>query len=56
MRSGLFSQVSNETVEPMEGSLGASLDRMDDAGIDALYHRTLKEYARNVRRQAGVLA
>ena len=52
MRSGLFSQV--ETAEPI-GSLGASLDRMDDAGIDALYHRTLREYARSVKRQPGVL-
>ena len=56
MRSGLFNQVGSEPVEPIEGSVGTSLDRMDDAGIDALYHRTLKEYARNVRRQAGVLA
>jgi hypothetical protein len=53
MRSGFLSQVSNETVE---APLTASLDRMDDAGIDALYHKTLKEYARTVKRQTGVLA
>ena len=53
MRSGFLNQVSDETVE---APLAASLDRMDDAGIDALYHRTLREYARTVKRQPGVLA
>ena len=54
MRSGLFNQVGNEAVERIEGPL-PSLDRMDDAGIDDLYHRTLREFARTVKRQSGVL-
>ena len=53
MRSGLLGQVGNEPVETVEGP--ASLDRLDDAGIDDLYHRTLREYARSVKRQSGVL-
>jgi len=52
MRSGFLNQISDETVE---APLAASLDRMDDAGIDALYHKTLREYARTVKRQTGVL-
>lgn len=53
-RSALFNQVGNDTEETIEGS-SLTLDRMDDAGINDLYHRTLREYARNVRRQCGVL-
>lgn len=52
MRSALFNHVGNEAVEPIESS--SSLDRMDDAGIDDLYHRTLREYARTVKRQYGL--
>jgi hypothetical protein len=53
VRSGLLGQVSNEQVEAVEGP--ASLDRLDDAGIDELYHRSLREYARSVKRQSGAL-
>ena len=41
-RSALFNQVGNETEETIEDS-SASLDRMDDAGIADLYHRTLRQ-------------
>jgi hypothetical protein len=51
-RSALFNQVDNQTAEIIEAP---SLDRLDDAGIDDLYHRTLREYARTVKRQAGVV-
>lgn len=54
-RSALFSQVGNEAEETIAGS-SPSLDRLDDAGIDDLYHRTLREYARTAKRQSGVLA
>ncbi len=54
MRSSLFSQVSPELGEAPEASAG-SLDRLDDAGIDNLYHSTLREYARSVKRQYGVM-
>jgi len=54
MRSALLNHVGNEAVERIEDPL-PSLDRMDDAGIDDLYHRTLREYARTVKRQSGVL-
>lgn len=50
-RSALFNQ-ADDRVETTEIP---SLDRLDDAGIDELYHRTLREYARTVRRQAGVV-
>jgi len=53
-RSALFTQVGHETEETIEGQ-SASLDRLDDAGISDLYHRTLREYARTVKRQSGVL-
>lgn len=55
LRSSLFSQVGDETNDTPEASV-SSLDRLDDAGIDDLYHRTLREYARSARRQSGVLA
>jgi hypothetical protein len=54
MRSALFSQVNNEIEETIQAP-SVSLDRLDDAGIDDLYHRTLREYARTVKRQSGVL-
>jgi len=53
MRLGLLNQISDETVE---SPLAAFLDRMDDAGIDAPTNKTLREYARTVKRQLGVLA
>ncbi len=52
-RSALFDQVGNQAAHEIEGP--ASLDRLDDAGIDNLYHRTLREYARTVKRQPGML-
>ena len=51
-RSALFNPPENESSSRNEES---SLDKLDDAGIDDLYHRTLREYAQNVRRQSGVL-
>ena len=54
-RSALFEQVDNDAEETISGS-SPSLDRLDDAGIDDLYHRTLREYARTAKRQSGVLA
>ena len=51
-RSAWFNQVDNQTAETTEAP---SLDRLDDAGIDDLYHRTLREYARTAKRQAGVV-
>jgi hypothetical protein len=50
-RSALFNQVGNDVVKTKV----PSLDRLDDDGIDQLYHRTLREYARTVRRQAGLV-
>ena len=52
-RSALFNPIGNETEETIEDS-SASLDRMDDAGIADLYHRTLRQYAQNVKR-SGIL-
>jgi len=54
MRSALFNQVASDTEQLSEGP-SISLDRLDDAGIDDLYHRTLREYARTVKRQSGLL-
>jgi hypothetical protein len=54
MRSAVFGQVNNEIEEPIQAP-SVSLDRLDDAGIDDLYHRTLREYARTVKRQSGLL-
>jgi hypothetical protein len=54
-RSTLFNQVGNEEIERID-TTSPSLDRLDDAGIDDLYHRTLREYARTVKRQPGLLA
>jgi hypothetical protein len=54
MRSALLNPVRDENEQTLEGS-ATSLDRLDDEGIDDLYHRTLKEYARTVKRQTGVL-
>jgi hypothetical protein len=51
-RSALFNQVGTEPEHTIQDS---SLDRLDDAGIDDLYHRTLREYARTVKRQSSVL-
>jgi hypothetical protein len=54
MRSSLIRQVSNERAETPAAS-PSSLDRLDDVGIDNLYHSTLREYARSVKRQHGVI-
>jgi hypothetical protein len=53
MRSGLLRQAMK--VEPTETQLGSSLDRLDDAGIDGVHHRTLREHARSLKRQSGML-
>jgi hypothetical protein len=53
-RSTLLNSIGSETDETISQP-SASLDRMDDKGIDDLYHRTLREYARTVKRQSGVL-
>jgi len=52
-RSVLFSQVGNETTET-EGP-AESLERLDDASIDNLYHRTLREYAKGAKRSGVVV-
>jgi len=52
-RSSLFNQFSEEAAE--QGGSPPSLDRLDDEGIDDLYHRTLREYSRTVKRQSGLL-
>jgi hypothetical protein len=54
-RYGLFDQVGDESAQTAVDT-PSSLDRLDDAGIDALYHKTLREYARTAKRQFGVLA
>jgi hypothetical protein len=54
MRSSLISQVSDQRAEIPEAS-PSSLARLDDAGIDSLYHSTLREYAKAVKRQIGIL-
>jgi hypothetical protein len=51
MRSALFTPAD----QPEETGPTASLDRLDDQGIDDLYHRTLREYARTAKRQSGLL-
>ena len=53
-RSELLGQIDIQKAAPVEDGL-ASLDRLDDAGIDDLYHRTLREYARSAKRQSGIL-
>jgi hypothetical protein len=52
-RSALFNQTEKEPAQRTNDT--SSLDRLDDAGIDDLYHRTLREYAQAVKRQSGVL-
>jgi hypothetical protein len=54
-RSTLFDQVGNEPAQMAEDS-PASLDKLDDEGIESLYHRTLREFARTAKRPFGVLA
>jgi hypothetical protein len=53
MRSALLDPVGTETEEIIAGP--SSLDCLDDGRIDDLYHRTLREYARTAKRQAGLL-
>jgi hypothetical protein len=52
-RSALFNQTESEG-NPRSDDPSA-FDRLDDAGIADLYHRTLRQYAQNVKRQSGVL-
>lgn len=52
MRSAVLNPISAQEA-PVEGP--PALDRLDDADIETLYHRTLREYARNAKRQSGVL-
>ena len=52
-RSALFNQTESEG-NPRSDDPSA-FDRVDDAGIADLYHRTLRQYAQNVKRQSGVL-
>jgi hypothetical protein len=52
-RSALFNQTEKESAPHANDT--SNLDRLDDAGIDDLYHRTLREYVRAVKRQSGVL-
>ena len=52
-RSALFSQTEQELAPRANDT--SNLDRLDDAGIDDLYHRTLRQYAQNVKQQSGLL-
>jgi hypothetical protein len=52
-RSALFNQTENEGNLRSEDP--SAFDRLDDEGIANLYHRTLRQYAQNVKRQSGVL-
>jgi hypothetical protein len=52
-RSALFTPTEN--VRSLRTNDVSNLDRLDDAGIDDLFHRTLREYAQAVKRQSGVL-
>jgi hypothetical protein len=52
-RSALFTQTDTERRSPDNDA--PSLDRLDDAAIDNLYHKTLREYAQDVKRQSGLL-
>ena len=45
--------MNNEAVERSEAP---SLDRLDDDGINDLYHRTRREYARAAKREVGMIA
>ena len=53
MRSSLFSQVDEMPHVPEPAPV--SFDRLADGDIDELYHRTLREYARQAKRQADLL-
>ena len=56
-----FWRETNDSAHPVGGIAppvwdeASALAFMDDAGIDDLYHRTLREYAQAVKRQSGVL-
>jgi hypothetical protein len=50
----IVNQTRQEMADTPEAT-AESLDRLDDARIDDLYHRTLREYARAAKRQTGVL-
>jgi hypothetical protein len=52
-RSALFNQTEDERSPRTNDASG--LDTLDDAAIDNLYHKTLREYAHDVKRQSGVL-
>jgi hypothetical protein len=52
-RSALFNESENESSSATNDPL--VFDRLDDAGIADLYHRTLREYARTAKRQSGVI-
>ena len=54
LRSSLFAY-ADEPRETFEQT-PVSLDRLEDSDIDDLYHRTLREYARQARHHSGVLA
>ena len=53
IRSGVLGQLVGEQTGPEDTS--KSLDTLDDASVDRLYHQTLREYARSAR-PAGMLA
>src|SRR4029077_18763506 len=50
MRLGLLNQISDETAE---SPLAAFLDRMDDAGIDALYQQDAQRIRSNRQKATG---
>jgi hypothetical protein len=53
LRSSLFSEPDKMVQAPER--IPVSFDRLEDADIDDLYHRTLHEYARQAKRQPGLL-
>lgn len=55
LRSSLFSY-PDEAGETLQPRTPISFDRLEDSDIDDLYHRTLREYARQAKRESGVLA
>ena len=53
MRSSVLTQVDETAEAPASAPI--SFDRLEDADIDDLYHRTLREHARHAKRQTGLL-
>jgi hypothetical protein len=52
-RSALFNQPEDERSPRTNDA--SSLDTLDDAAIDNLYHKALRKYSQDVKRQSGLL-